>query len=434
MSRKEILFIIIFIISSFQNLYGYDWMTHYKENILITGDGLRIREEPSIEGKVLGRLRRGDVVMGEWDEKKNIMISGPTTVNGVKNYWIYIRTKEGLTGWVFMEYIACPFIKYDDRVVYVEYKEREFIWQYNTIVYKEAMERDAKLAKSIFHFNIITPILVVKYPDKRVELELSYFNRASNNDFIEFSPYKMREIKIWDNVNTLMIKSEIFSQRFEQGGVGPFRHNYLFKYDRDRIDRIFEYEDVGQYPYDSFENCIEFIKENNKVDKIKKYREYIPRNIAGPDYVNKILPTLDESKKKLLNKYYYCLEPVINNGYLKENYLKSDYFPNFNIEKEKEVFYKYFKSTEEHGYFYINISSKEDIKTINEFFKRNKLIETNYFTKYDYIPDYCLYPNLSFEQLKDAREILVGSGYIKNYEDEIKTYVWNEKEFIEEKK
>lgn len=438
MSRRIILIVSLLVIIS-QGVIAqmgriYDgWMEFYNEKILIIGEGLRIREEPNVKSKILGRLSYGDIVTGEWNEKYKFVEGKEETINGVRNSWLYIRTDKGLTGWVFMEYIACPFIKYDDRVVYVEYKEREFKWIYGTEMYEQFKERGEEKR---LHQKLIIPILAVEYPDKRVEIELSYF-KNNNHRLVHLYPFNMKEIKIWDDINTLMIKADILPLNFDMGagGEGGSRHNYLFKYDKNKIDMIFEYEEVNNEntSFHNYLNCIEFIKDGKKVSKIRVYKNYLQKNIAGTDYVNKILPTLDESKKKLLNKYYYCLEPRIDNKYYKEIYLEFNYFPNFNIEREKGVFCKYFKSIEEHGYFYFNIDSTEDIKSILDFFERNKLVENNHYKKYDYIPDYCLIPDLNFKQLKDTREILVDSGYLKNYENEIKTYVWNEKEFIEKR-
>lgn len=427
MNRRIILIVSLLVILSQGGIAQmgriYDgWMEFYNEKILIIGEGLRIREEPNVKSKILGRLSYGDIVMGEWNEKYKFVEGKEENINGVKNSWLYIRTDKGLTGWVFMEYIACPFIKYDDRVVYVEYKEREFKWIYGTEMYESYKERGEE---SSLRQKFIIPILVVKYPDKRVEIELSYF-KNNNHRLVHLYPFKMKEIKIWDGVYTLIIKADILPWNFDMGagGEGGSRHNYLFKYDRNKIDRIFEYEDVED---------IEFVKGKGEVNKIEKYRGYIPRNIAGSEYLNRILPKLNDDGRKKINYYYYCLEPRINDKYYKEIYLESNYFPNFDIEKEKDVFYKYFKSIEEHGYFYFNVDSIEDIKSILDFYKRNKLVDNHNYRIYDYIPDYCLIPNLSFKQLKDAREILVDSGYLKNYEGEIKTYVWNGKQFVEEK-
>ena len=439
MNRRIILIVSLLVILSQGGIAQmgriYDgWMEFYNEKILIIGEGLRIREEPNVKSKILGRLSYGDIVTGEWNEKYKFVEGKEEKINGVKNSWLYIRTDKGLTGWVFMEYIACPFIKYDDRVVYVEYKEREFKWIYGTEMYESYKERGEE---SSLRQKFIIPILVVKYPDKRVEIELSYF-KNNNHRLVHLYPFKMKEIKIWDGVYTLIIKADILPWNFDMGagGEGGSRHNYLFKYDRDKIDRIFEYEDVNieNTSFHHYINCIEFIREGKKVNKIEVYKNYLQKNIAGPDYVNKILPALDESKRKLLNKYYYCLEPRIDDKYYKEIYLESNFFPNFNIEKEKDVFYKYFKSIEEHGYFYFNVDSMEDIKSILGFFKRNKLVDTYHYKIYDYIPDYCLIPDLNFKQLKDAREILVDSGYMYDYDGKIKTYIWDGLEFVEEKK
>ena len=434
MSRKEILFIIIFIISSFQNMYSSPiksddgWMEFYNEKILIIGEGLRIREEPNIEAKILGRLSYGDIVTGEWNEKYKRVKAVFEFINNedllrmkdinykknLKNFWVYIRTDEGLKGWVYGDFIACPFIKYDDRVVYVEYRRRDFIYMYGTSSYKDALNNGSE---KNFIYNYMTPILVIKYPDKKIDLELNYFIDESNFDLKLLYPFKIKEIKMWDGVNTLIIKTDTESLAFEQGGgLGP-RYNYLFKYDRDRIDRIFEYEDG---------NVLEFVKDDGKVKKIRIYTQYKVTRINKNDF-DKILEKLTIENQEKFKKYYYLVEPKINDKNIKENILSfREYFSlNELNEDDKKIFNKYIYCDDNFGCKFYNIKTKKDVEIVNDLYDRNK--NSLYFS-------YQLKPNLSFEQLKDAREILVGSGYIKNYEDEIKTYVWNEKEFIEEKK
>ncbi len=416
MSRKEILFIIIFIISSFQNIYssGGGWMGFYNEKILIIGEGLRIREEPNIEAKILGRLSYGDVVTGEWNEKYKSVVSKDTIINGIKNNWIYIKTDNGLTGWVFMEYIACPFIKYDDIVVYIEYKRRDFIYMYGTSSYKDALNNESE---KNFIYNYMTPILVIKYPDKKIDLELNYFIDESNFELILLYPFKIKDIKMWDGVNTLIIKTDTVRLAFEQGGgLGP-RYNYLFKYDRNKIDRIFRYEDG---------NVLEFVKDAEKVNKIRIYTQYKISTINKNDFEKILNKTTVENQKKLI-KYYYLVEPKVNDENLKENILSfREYFSLEELnEDDKKIFNKYIYCAENFGCKFYNIKSQRDVEIVNDLYNRNK--NSLYIT-------YQLKPDLDFEQLKEVRKILKEIGFGVFYDDDnYSTFIWNEKEFIEKK-
>ena len=438
MNRKEILFIIIFIITSFQNMYSSPmksddgWMEFYNEKILIIGEGLRIREEPNIEAKIVGKLSYGNVVTGEWNEKYKRVKAKFEFINNedllkmkdinykknLKNFWVYIKTDEGLKGWVYGDFIACPFIKYDDRVVYVEYKEREYKWIYGTEMYEQFKERGEE--KSL-HQKYIIPILVVKYSDKRIELELDYFSCSyyvmKNDSRILLYPYKMREIKIWDDANTIIINAETSKRTFEVGGGGLFRNNYLFKYDRNKIDRIFEYEDG---------NVLEFVKDGGKVKKIRIYTQYKITRINKNDF-DKILEKLTIENQEKLKKYYYLVEPKINDKNIKENILSfREYFSlNELNEDDKKIFNKYIYCDDNFGCEFYNIKTKKDVEIVNDLYDRNK--NSLYIS-------YQLKPDLSFEQLKEVRKILKGIDFGVFYEDDnYKTFIWNGKQFVEEK-
>ncbi len=68
------------------------------DNATITGDGLRVREKPSLEGKKLGSVNKGYRV-------EALAHSNHTdNIDGFTGYWYYIVYKD-LSGWVFGKYI-----------------------------------------------------------------------------------------------------------------------------------------------------------------------------------------------------------------------------------------------------------------------------------------------------------------------------------------
>jgi hypothetical protein len=61
-------------------------------------DNLRLRESPSIDGKIIRLLTK--------NEKLEFMERGKEeTINGIKGYWINIKTEKGETGWCFDGYL-----------------------------------------------------------------------------------------------------------------------------------------------------------------------------------------------------------------------------------------------------------------------------------------------------------------------------------------
>jgi hypothetical protein len=68
------------------------------DNATITGDGLRVREKPGLDGKKLGTVNKGYRV-------EALAHSNQTdSIDGFTGYWYYIVYKN-LSGWVFGKYI-----------------------------------------------------------------------------------------------------------------------------------------------------------------------------------------------------------------------------------------------------------------------------------------------------------------------------------------
>ena len=63
----------------------------------VTSAGLKIRKKPGLSGKVVGYLRKGDLVSGAGDETERVK-------DGVT--WIYVmRQSDRLGGWVSKKYL-----------------------------------------------------------------------------------------------------------------------------------------------------------------------------------------------------------------------------------------------------------------------------------------------------------------------------------------
>lgn len=68
------------------------------DNATITGDGLRVRENPSLEGRKIGTVNKGYRVEALAHSDRT------DSIDGFTGYWYYIVYKN-LSGWVFGKYI-----------------------------------------------------------------------------------------------------------------------------------------------------------------------------------------------------------------------------------------------------------------------------------------------------------------------------------------
>ncbi|MBN1573257.1 MAG: SH3 domain-containing protein [Deltaproteobacteria bacterium] len=68
------------------------------ENATITGDGLRVREKPTLDGRKLGTVNKGYRVEALAHSNRT------DSIDGFTGYWYYIVYKD-LSGWVFGKYI-----------------------------------------------------------------------------------------------------------------------------------------------------------------------------------------------------------------------------------------------------------------------------------------------------------------------------------------
>jgi len=63
-------------------------------NCYITGKGVRMRETPSLQGRIISSFRYYEMVESiRWSNDGN---------------WCRVRRSNGMTGWVYGDYVECP--------------------------------------------------------------------------------------------------------------------------------------------------------------------------------------------------------------------------------------------------------------------------------------------------------------------------------------
>jgi len=75
------------------------WIFHIQNKLFFSKvDTLRLRESPSIDGKIIRNLIKG--------EKLELLEKGKVeTINGVKGTWVKVKTEQGEVGWCFDAYL-----------------------------------------------------------------------------------------------------------------------------------------------------------------------------------------------------------------------------------------------------------------------------------------------------------------------------------------
>lgn len=459
--HKIVVFVIIFIfmnicLLSAKNINGrlpttiQAYLVKNNKRILVTVNNLRIRQEPNIDSKILGKLMLGDEVVFLDSTKKC------SNVNDIYNSWWKIKTPEGLTGWVFAEYTAYPYIKNNDGLYFVRWK---VIKQIEFSRYSNNTKMEKRVNYSYMPFltffenkktieyqlsKILKPGTVNEewykrmYSKKKKKKYLEDKEKEKNNwtysanEGMFFYPYAMKDAKIKaNNQKIIVIYSQYYEGLLAVGGATDYYGDFWFIKKNDRIIKVFnnmKYINSG-YTVKKTRVNIEIQKDNSgNIKRVKQIYNYIPAKIDWTVFENDILSSISKNSQIRLKKYYVPgVRILLNVG---EKRFKEEILDKISNKNDYNFISSlYIYKSVDFGSWLRFEATKKDKERIRRIFKSIGY-KTDYVLNEDIHDEEIGY--LSEDELKDARAILKKANYSWKSSSEYseKYDVWDECSYI----